>query len=155
MKKYKVWIQIEEIDEQKDIYRDVGEPHGAGSFATKKDAEAFVDDQLLMARVFASRLKQLSEMGIKFLASLPATEFTGERQNRRAFSKMLEDAAKMPTMPVDNQCPGCGASWQERTLVKMDFMGIEVIHIRHTCNKCRKTVVEEFTLDEVFIDDGT
>jgi transposase-like protein len=51
--------------------------------------------------------------------------------------------------------PGCGASWQERTLVKMDDRGCEAIHLRYTCNKCRKTVVEEFTLDDVFIDDGT
>lgn len=74
MKKYKVWIQIEEIDEQKDIYRDVGEPHEAGTFAYKKDAEAFVDGRLLMAHVFVSRLRQISEAGIEFLASLSQTE---------------------------------------------------------------------------------
>ena len=154
MKQYKVWIQIEEIDEQKDVYRDVGEPHEAGSFAYKKDAESFVDGQLLMAHVFASRLRQISEMGIKFLASLPATELTSERQNRQMFTKILKHAVKMPAIPVDNRCPACGASRQERTLIKMDDRGNEAIHLRYTCNKCRKTVVEEFSLGEVFIDDG-
>jgi hypothetical protein len=155
MKQYKVWIQIEEVDEEKDVYRNIDEPHEAGTFAYKKDAEAFVNRQLFMAHIFALRLLQISEAGIKFLASLPQTEFTSEQQNRKAFGKMLEDAAKMPAIAVDNRCPACGASSQERTLVKMDDRGCEAIHLRYTCNKCRKMVVEKFTLGEVFIDDGT
>ena len=154
MKKYKVWIQIEEIDEQRDIYRNVSEPHEAGSFAYQKDAEMFVNGQLFMAHVFALRLRQISEIGIKFLASLPQTELTSERQNRQAFAKILKHAAKMPAIPVDNRCPGCGASWQERKLLKMEDRDCETIHLRYNCNKCRKTVVEEFMLNDVFIDDG-
>jgi hypothetical protein len=155
MRTYKVWIQIEEIDEHKDIYRNVGEPHEAGVFAKKKDAESFIDDVLLMAKDFASRLRQLSEQGIKFLASLPDTELTAERQNREAFLKMLEDAAKVPEIPVDDRCPNCGAGYEERSLVKMDYMDINAVHMRYDCNKCHKTIIEEFTLSDVFIDDGT
>jgi len=154
MKKYKVWIQIEEIDEQKDIYRNVGEPHEAGSFAKKKDAETFIDDGLLMTKDFVVRLRQISETGQKFLASLPDTELTAERQNREVFQKMLENAAEPLQIPVDDRCPNCGAGCEERTLIKMDFMGIEAVHMRYECSKCRNTIIEEFTLSDVFIDDG-
>lgn len=154
MKKYKVWIQVEEIDEHKDLYQNVGEPHEAGVFAKKKDAESFIDDVLLTAEDFASRLRQLSEQGIKFLASLPDTELTTERQSRATFLKMLEDAASVPVIPVYDCCPNCGAGCEERSLVKMDYMDINAVHMRYDCNKCHKTIIEEFTLSEVFIDDG-
>ena len=35
---YKAWIHIEEIDEDKDHYKDIGEPYEAGSFNTKTAA---------------------------------------------------------------------------------------------------------------------
>ncbi len=38
-KVYKVWIQIEEIDEENDIYEDATVPHSAGEFPTLKEAE--------------------------------------------------------------------------------------------------------------------
>jgi len=42
MKKYKVWIVIEAIDEKEDFYEDVGMPESLGEFDTLREAEEFV-----------------------------------------------------------------------------------------------------------------
>ena len=42
MKKYKVWLQIEEIDDDADHYEDVGEPMPLMDFNTIEDAEKFL-----------------------------------------------------------------------------------------------------------------
>ena len=47
MKKYKVWIQIEEVDEEQNHYEDIDLPYEAGCFETKDLARKFVDDKLL------------------------------------------------------------------------------------------------------------
>ena len=44
---YKVWIQIEEIDESKDHYLNVGEPIEAGKFDTEAEAENYIESKLL------------------------------------------------------------------------------------------------------------
>jgi len=41
MKKYKVWIHVEEIDEEEDTYEDVGLPEELGVFSTLEEAEQF------------------------------------------------------------------------------------------------------------------
>ncbi|MFC1761169.1 hypothetical protein ACFL6U_03715 [Planctomycetota bacterium] len=46
---YKVWIHIEEIDEEKDHYREIEEPQEAGWFTSEQDARHFVDDLTIMA----------------------------------------------------------------------------------------------------------
>ncbi len=50
MKKYKVWIQIEEVDEEHDHYRDIDLPYEAGCFDDVDLARKFVDDKLIMLR---------------------------------------------------------------------------------------------------------
>ncbi len=42
MKTYKVWIHIEEIDEDNDSYEDVDLPEPVGEFEALADAEALV-----------------------------------------------------------------------------------------------------------------
>jgi hypothetical protein len=42
MKKYKVWAEIEEIDEEEDIFERVGGPDLIGEFDTPEEAEEFV-----------------------------------------------------------------------------------------------------------------
>ena len=42
MKYYKVWVEIEEIDEEKDSYMNVGEPSPIANFATFEEADMFV-----------------------------------------------------------------------------------------------------------------
>ena len=50
MKKYKVWIQIEEIDEEQNHYEDIDLPFALGTFDNLPSARRFVDDKLIMLR---------------------------------------------------------------------------------------------------------
>jgi len=47
---YKVWIQIEEIDESKDHYLNLGLPYEVGKFETKGKAVKFVENELMIIR---------------------------------------------------------------------------------------------------------
>jgi len=67
--------------------------------------------------------------------------------------KMLKDALKTaPT--VDDSCPKCGAGCDEREFTGKDFLDIEAIHMHYICKKCGSQITEEFTLSDVFIDNG-
>ena len=44
---YKVWIQIEEIDESKDHYLNIGVPIEAGKFDTDAEAMNYIESKLL------------------------------------------------------------------------------------------------------------
>ena len=48
---YKVWIQIEEIDESKDHYLNISEPYEAGKFDTEAEAVKFVEDELMTTQI--------------------------------------------------------------------------------------------------------
>jgi hypothetical protein len=48
---YKVWIQIEEIDDAKNHYLNISEPYEAGKFDTEADAVKFVGDGLMIGRI--------------------------------------------------------------------------------------------------------
>ena len=48
---YKVWIQIEEIDEGKDHYLNISEPYEAGKFDTEAEAVKFVENELMTTQV--------------------------------------------------------------------------------------------------------
>jgi len=67
---------------------------------------------------------------------------------------MLKDALKSAPMINDN-CPKCGASSDEREFASRDFLGIEAIHMHYLCKKCGSEIIEEFTLTDVFIDNTT
>ena len=45
---YKVWVHIEQIDESKDHYEDIGLPYQAGVFKTEVEAANFVENELLI-----------------------------------------------------------------------------------------------------------
>ena len=47
---YKVWIQIEEIDESMNHYLNMDEPIEAGKFDTETQAENFIEGKLLKSR---------------------------------------------------------------------------------------------------------
>jgi len=47
MNTYKVWIQIEEIDDSKDHYLNIGEPYEVDKFNTEIEAKRFVENELL------------------------------------------------------------------------------------------------------------
>ena len=50
--------------------------------------------------------------------------------------------------------PKCGAGSDEREFIGKDFLDSEAIHTHYTCKKCGSDIIEEFTLTDVFIDDG-
>lgn len=54
MKQYKVWIHVEEIDEDRDIYEDIGECYSAGSFETEATARNYIEDELLTTHISGS-----------------------------------------------------------------------------------------------------
>ena len=39
-KTYKLWVHIEEIDEDADSYADIDEPHSVGEFDAQEEAES-------------------------------------------------------------------------------------------------------------------
>jgi C4-type Zn-finger protein len=55
---------------------------------------------------------------------------------------------------VKNDCPECGASSDEREFIDKDIPGAESLRMHYTCKKCGNRIIEEFTLTDVFIDDG-
>jgi len=50
--------------------------------------------------------------------------------------------------------PAKDAGSDERELISRDFLGIEAIHTHYLCKKCGSEIIKEFTLTDVFIDDG-
>ncbi len=203
---YKVWIQIEEIDESKDDYLNISEPYEAGKFDTEAEAVKFVENELMITQIPDSAAglleackvltsytvdllyklddqinlddieeiqqakaaiarynsaktpnttsQKVCQAGLKFLDSLPETELTTQLENREAFRKMLNDALNQSVPMIDDGCPKCGASHAEREFKDKDFLDIEAIHMYYTCNKCGSEITEEFTLTDVFIDNG-
>jgi len=149
---YKVWIQIEEIDESKDHYLNIGEPYEAGKFDTEAEAAKFVENELMIIRQVNTNLQKVCQAGLKFLDSLPETGLTTPLENQEAFRKLLNDALNQNTPTVDDTCPKCGAGCDEREFIGKDLIGIEAIHMHYTCNKCGSEITEEFTLSDVFID---
>jgi len=49
MKKYKVWSQIEEIDDETGVCQNVSEPRELGVFRFRQTAEQFVEAVLMVA----------------------------------------------------------------------------------------------------------
>jgi hypothetical protein len=149
---YKVWIQINQVDESQNHHRNVGEPYEAGTFNTEPEAVRFVKHELIIVRPVKLDLQKVCRAGFKFLDSLPVTELTSQRQNREAFRKMLSDALSGNAPIIDDSCPKCGAGCNERELIEREFIDIEAIHVYYLCSRCGSRMIEEFTLADVFID---
>ena len=154
MNTYRVRIHIEEIDEDKKHYRDLGAPYEAGRFNTEKAARKFVGNELMIIREVNTKLRSACRSALRFLGTLGKANLTATMKNLAACRKILEDAINGKTPAVDDSCPRCGASSDEREFVKRDFLDIEAIHVHYTCKKCGSEIIEEFTLSDVFIDNG-
>jgi len=197
---YKVWIHIEEIDENKDHYLDLGTPYEAGKFDTEAEAVKFVENELMITQTpnsaadLLEACKVLSSYTMDLLyklddqinlddveeiqqakaaiaryssAKTPHTKLrnacqqvldslnVGGEQSRQFAEeiKTLKDALKT-TPTVDDSCPKCGAGLDEREFMSKDFLDAEAIHMHYTCKKCGSQITEEFTLSDVFIDNG-
>jgi len=197
---YKVWIHIEEIDEDKDHYLDLGTPYEAGKFDTEAEAVKFVENELMATQIpdsaadLLEACKVLTSYTMDLLCKLddqinlddveeiqqakaaiarynstktPNTKLRnacqrmldtldiGSEQSRQFAEeiKMLKDALKTaPT--VDDSCPKCGAGCDDREFTDKDFLDSEAIHMHYVCKKCGSQITEEFTLTDVFIDNG-
>jgi len=148
MKIYKVWIQIEEIDEGKDRYSNIGEPYEAGKFETEIAARKFVENELMVIRPINVRLQKACRQ------VLDSMDVGGEQSRQFAEEiKTLKDALKA-AQTVDDSCPKCGAGSDKREFISKDFLSIEAIHMHYLCKRCGSDIIEEFTLTDVFIDNG-
>lgn len=67
MKKYKVWIQIEKVDENKDEYENGSEPEELAAFSSKEGADAFV--------IGLMRLLDASQKRMRLKKAMPAEDF--------------------------------------------------------------------------------
>jgi len=143
---YKVWIQIEEIDKDRNHCLKLGAPYEAGKFRTEIAARKFVENELMIVRPLNAKLHRACQ---QVLDSLDA----GGEQSR-AFAKEIEILrdALVNVPAVKDDCPKCGAGSENREFVKRDFLDIEAVHMHYVCSKCGSTIVEEFTLTDVFID---
>jgi len=148
MKNYKVLIQIEESDENGNHHLNLGSPYETGRFDTEEAARKFVENELTIIRPLNAKLYRACQ---QVLDSLD----TGGEQSR-AFAKEIEILrdALVNVPAVKDDCPKCGAGSDEREFVRRDFLDIEAIHMHYTCKRCGSEIIEEFTLSDVFIDDG-
>ena len=151
---YKVWIQIEEIDEGRDHYLNIGLPYEVGKFETKGKAAKFVENELMIIRAANIKLRSACQSALKFLNRLGKANLKAALENLEACRKKLKEAINCNVPAVDDSCPKCGAGSDEREFTGKDFLGIEAIHMHYTCNKCSSDITEEFTLTNVFIDNG-
>jgi len=149
---YKVWIQIEEMDESKDHYVNIGEPYEVGIFDTEKAARKFVDNELMIIRAINTKLRNACQASLKFLDSLGKINLMNMLQNLQAVRKELKEAIDCNVPSLDDSCPKCSAGSDERRFISKDFLDSEAIHMRYICNKCGSEIIEEFTLSDVFID---
>jgi len=143
---YKVWIQIEEIDKDRNHCLKLGAPCEAGKFRTEIAARKFVENELMIVRPLNTKLHRACQQ------VLDSLDVGGEQS--RAFAEEIEilrnALANVPA--VKDDCPKCGAGCDEREFTGKDFIGIEAIHMHYACNKCGSEITEEFTLTDVFID---
>mgnify|MGYP001569111686 CR=1 FL=1 len=149
---YKIWIHIEEIDEDKDHYEDIDEPYIAGSFNTKLAARRFVENELLAVREVNAGLRNACRSAMRFLRNLGNANLRTVMQKLKSCKEVLENAIKPAVPAVNDKCPKCGAGCDERELLSKDFLDIEAVQMHYKCNKCGSKIIEEFTLSDVFID---
>jgi len=143
---YKVWIQVEEIDKERNHHLKLGAPYEAGKFRTEIAARKFVENELMIIRPLNTKLHRACQ---QVLACL---DVGGEQSRQFAEEiKTLREALNSAPM-VKDDCPECGAGSDEREFLGRDFIDIEAIHMRYICKKCGSEITEEFTLSDVFID---
>jgi predicted RNA-binding Zn-ribbon protein involved in translation (DUF1610 family) len=149
---YKAWIHIEEIDEDRDRYKDIGEPYEAGSFNTRTAARKFVENELLVIREVNAGLRNACRTVMRLLRNLGDANLMTAMQRLKSCGEVLDNAVKLSVPAVSDKCPNCGAGCDERELLKKDFLDIEAVQMHYKCNKCGSEIIEEFTLSDVFID---
>ncbi|MHA2069551.1 MAG: hypothetical protein ACXABY_34745 [Candidatus Thorarchaeota archaeon] len=122
MKKYRVSIQITQIDESKGHYLDLGPPYEAGTFKTEIAARELVENELMIIRPADAKLQQSCQQ------VLDSLDVGGELS--RAFAdeiQMLKDA--LNTAPTINNCPKSEANTNEQELKDMDPSDVDAMKV--------------------------
>ena len=144
---YKVWIQIEEIDKDRNHYLKLGTPYEAGTFRTEISARRLVENELMIARPLNARLHRACRQVLESL------DVGGEQSQAFAEEiKVLKNA--LGSVPViRSKCPKCGAGLDEKEFQDRDLLDSGAMHVHYICKKCSSRITEEYTLTDVFIDD--
>lgn len=151
---YRVQIQIQEIDEGKCSILPLGQSYEAGRFNSEKAARKFVENELLIIREVNNKLRSACRSALRFLGTLGKANLMATMKNLVACRKMLKEAIDCKIPAINDSCPKCGAGCDQREFTKRDFWDIEAVHVHYICNKCGSEIIEEFTLTDVFIDNG-
>lgn len=144
---YKVWIQIEEIDKERNHYLKLGTPYEAGTFRTEISARRLVVNELMIIRPLNARLHRTCRQ------VLDSLDVGGEQSQAFAEEiKVLKNA--LGSVPVIiSKCPKCRAGLEKREFQDRDFLDSSAIHVHYICKKCSSRITEEYTLTDVFIND--
>ena len=126
----------------------LGAPYEAGKLRTEVAARRFVENELMIVRPLNTKLHRACQQ------VLDSLDVGGEQS--RAFAKEIEilrnALANVPA--VKDDCPKCGAGSDEREFIDRDFLDWEAVHTHYICKRCGSKITEEFTLTDVFIDNG-
>jgi len=149
---YKVWIQIEEIDEGKDHYLNIGEPYEAGKFDTEAEAVKFVENELMTTQApdsaadLLEACKVLTSYTMDLLYRLDdqvnLDDIEEIRQARSAIARYK--SGKTPNTKLRNACQrmldtldiGGEQSRQLAEEIKMLKDALKVSAVKDTCPKC-------------------
>lgn len=88
---YKVWIHIEEIDESKDHYLNLGPPYEVDKFETKGKAVKFAENELMLIRAVNTKLRNSCQSVLKFLNSLGKANLKTALENLASCRKKLNE----------------------------------------------------------------
>jgi predicted RNA-binding Zn-ribbon protein involved in translation (DUF1610 family) len=149
---YKVWIQIEEIDEGKDHYLNIGEPYEAGKFDTEAEAVKFVENELMTTQVpdsaadLLEACKVLTSYTMDLLYRLDdQVNFDDVEEIRQARSAIARyNSAKTPHTKLRNACQrmldtldiGGEQPRQLAEEIKMLKDALKNSAVKDTCPKC-------------------
>ena len=172
---YKVWIQIEEIDEGKDHYLNIGEPYEAGKFDTETEAVKFVENELMITQIpdsaagLLEACKVLTSYTVDLLYRLDdqidLDDVEEIQQAKAAIARY--NSAKTPNTNIQKVCqaglkfldslPETGLTTQlenREAFRKMlnDALNQNTLTVDDRCPKCGAGHVEREFKDKDFID---
>jgi len=122
MKKYRVSIQIMQVDESKGHYLDLGPPYEAGIFKTEIAARKLVENELMIIRPVNAKLREACRQ------VLDSLNVGGEQS--RAFAEEIQILKEaLSAAPAVNHCPKCGANSNEQELKDMDLLDVDTMRV--------------------------
>ena len=122
MTKYRVLIQIKQVDESQGYYLDLGPPYEAGTFRTEIAARKLVENELMVIRPVNARLQEACRQ------VLDSLDVGGEQS--RAFAEEIQILKKaLKTEPVVRHRPKCRPNSNEQGLKDMDLSDVDAMSV--------------------------